>query len=531
MSTLTRRKLIQASAAVAAATGAGVLNACAPTVTPSPSASAVATAAKPRAGGTMVWAAEADPVSMNPITNSSFASTQGFEHSYESLVMYDAKMKIVPALAESWQTPNDTTYIFKLRRGVKFHDGKDLTAEDVKYTFDTVLDPKGVAVWRANFDQVDKVEVVDPQTVRFTTKTPFPPLLGAMAIMRSSSIVPTGALERGKLDTQIVGTGPFKLTEYVPKDFFKLTKNKEYWGTPLPYLDEVTFKILLEEDARIAGLRGGSLDFGLISAEGLQRVKSDANIVTSQAPAGTLYVMFPNMTRKPWNDVRVRQAISLAMNRQDILDKVFASAAQLSGPVATGHQDYYVQPTELATRYKQDLAKARQLLTDAGVANGQTLDLLVSVGEKNFPPIAVIFVEQMKQIGIDVKIRQVEGGVFSQQAGPTANFNYDWNVNGFSPRHDPDGFLYARFHSAQTFAVGYKNAQLDDLLVKARTTIDLAQRHALYNQAQQILIDEVPCIWLGVSNRIEAVRSRVNGYEQSVAARRDWALKNSWLAA
>src|SRR5262249_27791165 len=168
----------------------------------------------PRPGGASVGAAETDPVALNPITNSNFSSTQGFEHCYESLTAFDARLQIVPALAERWDVPNPTTYVFHLRRGVKFHDGSELTAADVKYTFDIVLDPKGPAVWRGNFDQVDRVEVVDPQTVRFVTKAPFPPLLGALAILRSSAIIPKGAMEKLKLDTQVVGTGPYRLVEY-----------------------------------------------------------------------------------------------------------------------------------------------------------------------------------------------------------------------------------------------------------------------------------------------------------------------------
>jgi peptide/nickel transport system substrate-binding protein len=125
----------------------------------------------PKAGGTSVWAAETDPVALNPITNSNFSSTQGFEHCYESLTAFDARLNIVPALAERWEMPDPTTYVFHLRRGVKFHDGGGFTAEDVKYTFDVVLNPKGPAVWRGNFDQVDRVDVVDAQTVRFTTRS------------------------------------------------------------------------------------------------------------------------------------------------------------------------------------------------------------------------------------------------------------------------------------------------------------------------------------------------------------------------
>ncbi|MEP7199464.1 MAG: ABC transporter substrate-binding protein, partial [Chloroflexota bacterium] len=224
-----------------------LLAACAPAATTAPGAqqpAATTAPSGPKPGGVSTWAAETDPVALNPITNSNFSSTQGFEHCYESLTAFDSKLNIVPALAESWTTPDDKTYIFKLRQGVKFHDGSDFTADDVKYTFDIVLDPKGPAIWRGNFDQVDKVEVMDKNTVKFTTKAPFPPLLGAFAILRSSAILKKGAMETTKLETTINGTGPYKLVEYVPKSHVKLARNADYWGKPLPYLSEVTFKVL-----------------------------------------------------------------------------------------------------------------------------------------------------------------------------------------------------------------------------------------------------------------------------------------------
>ena len=214
---LTRRELLHRAAALGLGLPAlmHLLAACAvaPAAPAAPAAEAPAAAAEPGtpvAGGTSIWAAESDPVALNPITNSNFASTQAFEHAYESLTAYDSELNILPSLAESWETPDDLTHIFHLRQGVKWHDGSDFTAADVKYTFDIVLDPEGPAVWRSNFDQVESVEVVDDHTITFKTKAPFPPLLGAFAILRSSAIIKQGALEEGNLDNTVVGTGPIQ---------------------------------------------------------------------------------------------------------------------------------------------------------------------------------------------------------------------------------------------------------------------------------------------------------------------------------
>ncbi len=487
---------------------------------------------RPKPGGATVWAAESDPVSMNPITNSNFSSTQGFEHSYESLTGYDSRMRILPSLAERWETPDDNTNIFHLRRGVKWHDGTDFTADDVKYTFDYVLDPKSPAIWRSNFDQVDRVEVVDRNTVRFLTKTPFPPLLGAMAILRSSAIVQRGAVEKQNLTTQIVGTGPYKLVEYVPKSHVELVKNPDYWGKPLPYIDKVTFKILEEEDARVAGLRSRTLDYAFLTPEGEQRLRNQRTVIVTKTPRIFLFCYIFNMQRKPWSDVRVRQAINLAIDRQEIIEKALSGSGTISGPIATGFGNWFISTDELKRRwYRQDLDKAKRLLKEAGVPDGQEMDLLITpFGGTNFyTGGAVVLKDQLQKVGINVKIRQVEVGVFIREASPAGNFNYDMQANAFTARHDPDGFLWARFYSKNPFAAGYNNPKVDDLLLRARTTVDPVQRKFFYDEAQRRLLEELPMLWIAVDNIIEGVQNYVKGYTQSPFTRRDWGLKNAWL--
>ncbi|HEV8676951.1 MAG TPA: ABC transporter substrate-binding protein [Methylomirabilota bacterium] len=521
MSGISRRDLLRGGAALGV--GQAALAAFTPRRAPAQTAKA------PKPGGTSVWAAETDPVHLNPVTNSNFSSTQGFEHCYESLTAFDSSLNIVPALAERWEIPNPMTYIFHLRRGVRFHDGSEFTAEDVKYTFDIVLDPKGPAVWRGNFDQADKVEVVDKQTVRFTTKAPFPPLLGALAILRSSAIIPKGALDRLKLETQLIGTGPFKLVEYVSKSHVKLRKNPDYWGKPLPYLDEVTFRVLEEEDARVAGLRGGSLDYAFLTPEGVQRLRSEKNIVITSRPRTYLYAFVINRQRKPWSDARVRQALSLATDRKEIIEKVFSGGATMAGPIPYGFGDWYLGAEELQSKwFKPDPARARQLLREAGVPEGKEIDFLVTPFNQNFPGLAVVFAEQMKRIGLAVKIRQVEQGVFIKEVAPPT-FNYDIQANAYTARHDPDGYVYNGLYSKTPNAAGYHNPALDELLVKARTTIDVGQRKTLYREIQRTLLDDAPNIWIGNDNVTEGLQGYVKGYTQSAYTYRAWGLKHAWL--
>lgn len=533
---LTRRELLHRAAALGLGLPAlmHVLAACvASPAAPAADAPAAAPASSgPVAGGTSVWAAESDPVALNPITNSNFASTQAFEHSYESLTTYDSQLNIIPALAESWETPDDLTYIFHLRQGVKWHDGSDFTAADVKYTFDIVLDPEGPAIWRSNFDQVDTVEIVDDYTVTFTTKAPFPPLLGAFAILRSSAIIKEGALEEGNLDNAVIGTGPYILKQYIPQDVLEYEKFPDYWGAPLPYIENVSFKILVDEDTRIAALRAGTVDYAFLTSVGAERVREDDSITLLQGPRTFLYVFVFNMERSPWSDVRVRQAISLATDRDELIQKALFGAGSVSGPIPAGFGDWALPEEELREKwYTNNIEQAKELLAEAGIEEGQVLDLLVTDfgGSPFYTGAGVVFKEQMAKIGIDVQIRLVEQGVFIAEASPDGGFNYDMCINAYSPRHDPDGFLWARFYSENAYAVGYANERMDELLPEARSTIDVAKRHELYNEAQAILLDESPMIWVSVDNLTEGISPRLKGYEQSPFTRRSWSLAHSWL--
>ncbi|MBX3069121.1 MAG: hypothetical protein KF883_01335 [Thermomicrobiales bacterium] len=486
------------------------------------------------AGGSSVWAAESDPVSLDPIVDSGFAATQAFEHSYESLTGYDSNLNIVPALAESWETPDDLTYIFHLRQGVKFHDGSDFTAEDVKYTFDFVIDQDGPAGWRVNFSQVESVEIIDSHTVQFNNNSPFPGLLGAMAILRSSMVVKQGAFETPEvLATSINGTGPYKLVEYVPKDYILYQRNPDYWGNPLPYLDEVTFKILEDEETRIAGLRGGSLDYAALSTDGMLRMEGDSAFTINSAPRSYLYILQLNPRRPHWYHPSVRKAISIAINREEISDKVFSGGLHMSGPIPAGFGDWALPEDEIAAAYSNDLDEARALLAEGGIEEGTELDFVVTAFNQFFPGLAVVVADQLSRVGINVNIRQLETGVFITETSEEGGFNFDMQPNAFSPRHDPDGFVF-RFHSDIMMAgseTTLGSDELDDLLVKGRTTIDPALRKEYYDAAQRILLELAPMTWIGNDSVIEAVRTNIQDYTQSPFSRRDWGLKHAWIAS
>jgi peptide/nickel transport system substrate-binding protein len=249
-----------------------------------------------------------------------------------------------------------------------------------------------------------------------------------------------------------------------------------------------------------------------------------------------MHVLKFNMNRAPINDVRFRQAVQLGINRQEILDKVFSGAATLTGPIPTGFGDWAPPVDELKANpwYTQDQARARQLLKDAGIPDGQQIDFLVTAGFNEYHvPIATVIAEQMKQIGLNFKLRQVEQGEFIKEENPPVN-SFDIDIGGFSPRHDPDGYLWQRFYSdggKNDFANAYQNPKVDDLLRKGRTTTDPKQRKAIYDEVQPILIEDAPNIWLAVDSWMWGIRDFIKGgyVESPFGFRRDWGIAHAWL--
>jgi peptide/nickel transport system substrate-binding protein len=488
----------------------------------------------PKHGGTLVAAAEIDPISLDPHTNSNFSAIQAFDHVYESLTAYDEKTNIVPALAQSWEITNGgKTYTFKLRPNVKFHNGQPMTAEDVKYSIDRVLDPKTASPWRSWLDAIKEIKVLDPLTVQMNLDAPYP-LLGSFAGMRAAGIIPKGLAEKENLKIKGIGTGPFKLVEYVPQDRIVYARNPDYWDKPLPYLDGMVFKVLTEENARLAALRAGQIQYAFLSAQGAAQLEGAPGVSIQKSPFAWVVLHYVNVLNKPLSDARVRRAIRMAVDTNEVIQKAAFGAAVPSGPVPTGYGDWYLDPKTLPY-LKPDPEGAKKLLAEAGYPNGGfKFEIKCSPQYPEFVATTLVIQSSLKKLGIDVTVTQMEWGAFvaenaksNQTRGKEGSDVYA-SANTFRP--DPDGFLYAYFHSKGPLNKGgYENPKLDALLVEARQSANHAERRRLYQEAQRIVLEDSVNWWWYAKFNIEAVSAKVQGYSQSFTGRRLF-LKKTWLA-
>ena len=476
-------------------------------------------------GGSVTMAVEGDWLGVDPHTNAAFASLFAWEKTYQSLVTFDDQLNIVPDLAVSWEIPDPLTYIFHLRQGVTFHHGDPFTAADVVFWLERINNPDLVVPYRSWFNSIEKVEAVDPNTARFILSSPYSPLLANLASMRGSAIIPRAWAGTVDVNQQASGTGPYKLTSVVPQDSYRWEFNPNYWETGLPYIETADNKLLLEPAARLTAIQTGSANYTTLPGDLTGQMEgSDVNLLMGDK--AWYWHLQINCSRAPLTDVRVRQAIGLAIDHQEIIDKVLGGFASLTGPVPTGHTDWYIPVDQLP--YKVDVDQAKALLAEANLADGFKTTYKANTGVHEDVATAQIIKERLKAIGIDVEIIQLDTTRWVSETQPPKS-DYDLRLNGNSFYPDADGYLYNHYHSTGSFnQVLYKNPAYDDIVTKARQLVDHEERRQLYFQAQQILLDEVPVVPLWNGKNIEALSPNLQGYRQSYTGRRLF-FDETWL--
>jgi peptide/nickel transport system substrate-binding protein len=408
-----------------------------------------------------------------------------------------------------------------------------MTAEDVKYSIDRVVDPKTASPYRSWFDSIQEVKAVDPLTVQVNLKEPYPALLGSFAGMRASGILPKGLAERENLKIKAVGTGPFKLVEFVPQDHITYARHADYWDKPLPYLDGMVFKIVTEDNARVAALRAGQIQYAFLLAQGYEQLKNAPGMTVLKSPYAWVVLHYINVSKKPLSDARVRRAMRMAVDTNEVIQKAVLGLGVPSGPVPTGYGEWSLDPKTLPY-LKPDIEGAKKLLAEAGYPNGFKVEIKCSPQYPEFVATTLIVQDSLKKLGIDVQVVQQEWGTFVKDRNTEIatkgreGGEIFASANTFRP--DPDGYIYPYFHSAGgTNDGGYTNPKLEPLIQQARSIFNQDQRKSLYRQIQRTLLDDAPNWWWFAKFNIEALTAKVQGYTQSFTGRRIF-LKKTWLA-
>ncbi|MGE3910745.1 MAG: ABC transporter substrate-binding protein [Chloroflexota bacterium] len=492
-----------------------------------PSAQVTPTPGPPKPGGAIVWATDRDPLDLDPHTA---ASTRGADAwaglVYQSLVMFDENMRLMPALAEAWVMSDPTTWSFKLRQGVTFHDGTELEAEDVRYWFERLRATETASPYRDWYRRVVKVEPQGRYEVVFTLSAPYAPLLAVLASLRGSAIAPRKWLSSSRTDTKLtaVGSGPYKLAEYVPRSHVRYLRHREYWERSLPYLDEVTLQIVPDEQARLDGLRAGQFSATAVSPETALRLRADPTVPVRTSAGVWQQITWLNTRRPPFDDVRVRRAIALVADRPAVLKQAGLGAGQLTGPLPTGLAGWALPPESLP--YTRDLEQARQLLAEAGHPDGFEATIKAATDASPGPAIAQQFAGQLGEIGINLKVEQVTAAELA--AAITAK-QFEACVSRVEHLPDPDQYCTLLYHTAGSQnATSWSSRAFDDLVDSARGIMDPGQRKALYDQAAGILLDEAPAIWWFTEQAHLALARDIRGYTPAISGRRA-ALKRTWL--
>lgn len=487
-----RRQFLQGAAALAA--GAGL-------------APGVASAQ----GKTLTYASTALPPSIEPHMQGLDIWQQRKALIYENLVWVDESLEPRPELAERWEQKSPTEYVFHLRRGVRFHSGKELDAEDVKYTYDRVRDPK-VSPGANDLLAIKAIDVLDPRTVRFTLSAPTATFLINLG-GKYSGVIPKGAAGDGKeLLTKAIGTGPFSVAGFDPSRRLVLRKHAAYWGPTKPSLDTVAFQAVADESSIVAGLRTGRITMAQFSsALSFQVAKGVPSLATVQAPSTRWVVLDLAGDQEPTSKLEVRQAIALGIDRQAVVQIAGSGLGQRLGVLPPGLK-FWAAPWQELPNQQRDVAKARGLLQKAGYTGRVPMKIRNIVG---FPALAAalpVIVDNLREVGIDVQVETVDGGVWIKdwivpQSPPTMN---EWG--GFV---DPDQAFHRHFHSppgGKDFR-RWNSKKADELLDAGRATLDHGKRKQIYLEVQRLMAEDPITIPLYSPDLLYAMQKTVKGFQ------------------
>ncbi len=458
---------------------------------------------------TLTLGVDQEIVGLDPNKVTAFSSFRRVDLLYNKLVAYDSGLRITGDLAESWDTPDSRTYVFHLRKGVRFHDGTEMTSDDVVFTIQRILDPQTASPGRSYLDPVDSVVASDRYTVRLHLKYQLASLLSGLASGNAAIVEKAAVLRSGDLQKTEAGTGPFTLAEWVPDNFMRLARNPNYFKRGLPKVDEVIFRVIPEQASLLAGLRTRSLDMASISdGSVVKQALTDKSLAVEQAPGLNLRIFSFNTTRPPFTDARVRDAIAFAIDRQAIVNAAEFGLGVVSGPIPAP-DTLWALPVSEFPEYHPDPDRARRMLQEAG-AGGAAFGIVASPTYEGGLAVAQVIQSQLRAVGLAPTIENIEWGTYIDR-WVKRDFDTMVELRGGDP--DPDRFLYRTFRS--TGAVNnflFKDAAVDKLLDRGRVHVDMSERQPIYHDLEKLLVQDAPAVFLYTPLETQVRQTYVKGF-------------------
>lgn len=456
------------------------------------------------AGGNIVVIVPQDIDFLDPHLAVAAGTSEMLFNVFEGLLKPNDKGEVYPAIAESYEISSDgLTYTFKLREGVKFHNDKALTSEDVKYSYDRLAGKDTGKPLSPSFESVDSIETPDAKTVVIKLKSNNSSFLTSL----TSAIIPSGYQDSNKTP---IGTGPFKFVEYLPGQKLVVAKFKDYYVKDIPKLDQVEFRIITDAEAALLALKSGEADiYPRIGTEKLDQLGDGFQSVS--APQNLVQLVTFNLSRKPFDDIKVRQAINYAVDKDEIIEAVaFGKGTKLGSNLSPIFKQYYQEGLE--NTYSYNVEKAKSLLEEAGLKDGFSTTLSVPSNYQFHVDTAQVIAQQLSKVGIEVKIEPVEWAVWLERI--YKGRDYDTTIIGLDGKLNPHDILSKYISTASNNFFNYKNTEFDTTLNQALTEIDLNKRVDLYKKAQTILTNDAAALYIMDPNLNVALKKNLAGYKQ-----------------
>lgn len=476
----------------------------------------------PQMGGTLRVSMDTDIKSLDP-HKVGWQNHEVLRQVFEGILAVDDGFGIIPGLAHKWSVSEDgRVYTFDLRKGVKFHNGKEMTAEDVKATLDRLV----ASSIKSKFDTISQTEVSGPYQVVVTLSKPTATFLINLASPHTVGVMPKEEIEKqGDNIQNPVGTGPFAFVEWIPDRHVKLKRFADYWGgegeatgtggKKTPYVSEIVFRPMTERAVRVSALEAGDIDLGFIPSAERKRLSTNPKLeIVGTGPTFEFWNFWFNCKEgSPFADINLRKAFSYAVNKKEMLLATTGGPGVVVNSPFPSYSFWHTAAHHPDAGPTYDPEKAKAFLKKSSY-KGETITIITSKGYPAMDKQAVVAQAQLKQVGINAELEYHD---WSSLFEKYKSGDFDVVSYGYGSHADPDFFYYARMLSTNTFN-GWGNPELDRLAEAARSTTDLEERKVLYDQCQQILNDELPLLFTFSEEYFYGHGKKVHGFKPWGAA-------------